>query len=179
MIQTQVPLVYTADSAYNVMVSADYYVDGNPRRDSNISAAGMDLYMAPMPHQAAAVMDFLQKNADKFTEDLSTQFSSFDYNGGRYARDFEQGQHAQFRAEMKEGREVGGHVDAQHLVVYSRPNHVRRVKFVEVAFMRPVLPDNLRSQIGRVRRDQEAGLARRDGAAGGTFGAMHSLLETI
>ena len=124
-----------------MMVSADYYVDGISRKDHHMSASSDNLYMAPRPEQAAAVLDFLEKNADLFQQDkLSDSFGSHDYNGGKNAIDFVHGhdETKNFTAVMKEGRDVGAHIDGQYLVVFSRPHHVRRVKFVEVAFIRPV-----------------------------------------
>jgi hypothetical protein len=176
MFQTQIPVVYTATNAYNMMVSADYYVEGTSRRDNNISASSDNLYMAPLPEQVAAVMDFLQKNADKLKDELSNGFGSFDYNGGLIASDFVDGHDRNFTAAMKAACDVGGHVDGQYLVVFSRPHHLRMVKFDKVAFFPPA--DMHRSRSTRGGPDAGAAQTSRGGGAG-TWGTMRTLLDTM
>ena len=171
MMQTQVPVVYTATRAYNMMIGADYYVGVESRTDGNISSAHEDLYMAPMPQQAAAVFDFLMQNAGKFEDNLETFYSA--NSGGHNASSFLEGYNGQFTAVMKEGRELGGHVDAQHLVVYSRPDHVRKVRFSEVAFMRPVVAPRM----GRADSRDAPGRAPAAGAS--RLESMKTLLTTL
>jgi hypothetical protein len=154
---TQAPVVYTGGTAWSMTVEAGYYDEKKQyQRDGFISAAKDGLYLAPMPGQAAAVLDFLTKNAASLPKNLEW-FASDQVTGhqaGRPVSDFVSGVSQGFEAKFVNEPDlwVRGKPEIRYLVVSSRPGHLRKVKFEEVAFIRPVSTPAARGTLGAARK---------------------------
>ena len=184
------PVVYTQTRAYLMMVSADFYRDKVSLPDPKIKAFRSDLYMSPFQQQADAVFDFIRKNADKFQDDDALQlFGRSQYNRQCSATDFVDGHSEPHTAGMRPGQQLGGHVDAQTIVVYQNPAQMRKVQFLEIAFpaMPPtpagwgsrVPPSSSRTPGVSSTRDAPPSSSRTPGVGGSAWGGMKTLLETL
>lgn len=146
--QTDMPILIWSGKCYNVMVSADRYIQprgSNPPHatqtpDTNFADSVTDLYMAALPEQAAAVVDFLNKNTDKlqyYNFDL-TGLRSYQYNGGKYPEDYHHGTSGEYTALIRNGTYFGGHLDEMSIFVYATnsPHYQRKIEFTQVAIPR-------------------------------------------
>jgi hypothetical protein len=189
MMMQEFPVVYTQTRAYVMMVSADFYRDKVSLPDPNIKAFRSDLYMSPFQQQAGAVFDFIRKNADKFQDDDALQlFGRSQYNRQCSATDFVDGYSEPHTAGMRSGQLLGGHVDAQTIVVYQNPAQMRKVVFLEIAA--PSMPtaagpgsrappNSSRTPGVSSTRDVRASSSRTPGTGGSGWMGMQTLLETL
>jgi hypothetical protein len=124
-----------------MMVDAGYYDEkGDYALDVHISANHGDLYLTPRQPQAGAVLDFMKKNADKFKNQASGDDMIYNYPGHPTVSEFEPGQSNGCTAKFVNDEDlikISGRTEIRHLVVFSRPDHLRKVKLEEVAFIRP------------------------------------------
>jgi len=151
-------------------VDAGYYDEDKKKKpDYNISAARDDLYLVPSPQQTAAVLDFLTRNAGNLKDKKLEYFWTDDVDGYLPVSDFESGWGQGFEARFVNEPDlwVCGKPEIRHLVVSSDPDHLRKVKFEEVAFIHPVtLPSPAARGMG-------------GGAAINTLLEMDSMLGTL
>ena len=182
------PVVYTTTRAYVVMVSADVYRDKVSISDPNLHAFRSDLYMSPYNEQAWAIYDFISKNADKFNDRPLELFGTCRYNRDCAASDFVDAKCGNVTAGMRFGHQLGGHADAQTIVVYQDHRQMRKVRLTEIAFPNAI---SGKSAAGGGAAGGAAGGASGSRAAGGPNEAgsersaapaiftMQSLLETL
>jgi uncharacterized membrane protein YgcG len=162
-VEEKFPIVYTQTRAYVMMVSADVYKDKVAISDPNINPFRSDLYMVPYNEQAWAIFDFITKNSAKFQDDHALElFGTSKYNRDCTAADFVDARCAPVTAGMRPGHQLGGHADAQTIVVFQTPAQMRKVRFTEIAFERPA--------VIRDRPAVPSGWPAAGGSAGGSAG---------
>ena len=147
-------LIRNNGKSYNVMVSADRYVEqtttGLPyakaTNDRTISDHVTGLYMTARREQTAAVVDFLNKNADKMASQDLKAINGYDYNGGHNPTDFEHGiSEGGYIARLRTGNYFEHGPDFYYMVVHANgtPQYQRMMQFTEVAISKQLLSSTL------------------------------------